>query len=27
MTKQEQQLTELLTPTVEAAGFELVGIE
>ncbi len=27
LTKQEQQLTELLTPTVEAAGFELVGIE
>ncbi len=27
MTKQEQRLTELLTPTVEAAGFELLGVE
>ncbi len=27
MTKQEQQLTTLLRPTVEAAGFELLGIE
>ncbi|MFC4655103.1 MULTISPECIES: ribosome maturation factor RimP [Rheinheimera] len=27
MTKQEQQLTDLLAPTVEAAGFELLGIE
>ncbi|WP_337840870.1 ribosome maturation factor RimP [Rheinheimera sp.] len=27
MTKQEQQLTALLAPTVEAAGFELLGIE
>lgn len=27
MAKQEQQITELLIPTVEAAGFELVGIE
>lgn len=27
MTKQEQRLTELLTPTVEAAGFELLGAE
>lgn len=27
MTKQEQQLTELLAPTVEAVGFELLGIE
>lgn len=27
MTKQEQRLTELLSPTVEAAGFELLGCE
>ncbi|MDX3772934.1 ribosome maturation factor RimP [Chromatiaceae bacterium AAb-1] len=27
MTKQEQQLTELLAPTVTAAGYELLGIE
>lgn len=27
MTKQEQQLTELLAPTVEACGFELLGLE
>lgn len=27
MTKQEQRLTELLAPTVEAIGFELLGIE
>lgn len=27
MTKQEQRLTELLAPTVEATGFELLGIE
>jgi ribosome maturation factor RimP len=27
LTKQEQRLTELLTPTVEAAGFELLGVE
>jgi len=27
LTKQEQQLTELLSPTVAAAGFELLGIE
>ncbi|WP_423187275.1 ribosome maturation factor RimP [Alishewanella sp. d11] len=27
MAKQEQQLTELLTPTVEAAGYQLWGIE
>ena len=27
MTKQEQTLTELLLPTVEAAGFELLGLE
>ncbi|WP_337878717.1 ribosome maturation factor RimP [Rheinheimera sp.] len=27
MTKQEQQLTALLAPTVESAGFELLGIE
>ncbi len=27
MTKQEQRLTELLAPTVEAAGFELLGVE
>ncbi len=27
MTKQEQRLTELLAPTVEANGFELLGIE
>lgn len=27
MAKQEQQLIELLTPTVSAAGFELLGIE
>ncbi|MEE2000231.1 ribosome maturation factor RimP [Alkalimonas sp. MEB108] len=27
MAKQEQQLMELLTPTVSAAGFELLGIE
>lgn len=27
MTKQEQQLTELLAPTVEALGFELLGLE
>jgi ribosome maturation factor RimP len=27
LTKQEQRLTELLAPTVEATGFELLGIE
>lgn len=27
MAKQEQQLTELLAPTVEAAGYQLWGIE
>ncbi len=27
MAKQEQQITELLVPTVEAAGCELLGIE
>jgi ribosome maturation factor RimP len=27
LTKQEQRLTELLSPTVEAAGFELLGCE
>lgn len=27
MAKQEQQLTEMLTPTVEAAGYQLWGIE
>ncbi|MCC5452460.1 ribosome maturation factor RimP [Rheinheimera sp. UJ51] len=27
MAKQEQQLTELLTPTVETAGYQLWGIE
>ena len=27
MAKQEQQLTELLTPTVKAAGYQLWGIE
>ncbi|MCC5851653.1 MAG: ribosome maturation factor RimP [Alkalimonas sp.] len=27
MAKQEQELTALLTPTVAAAGFELLGIE
>lgn len=27
MTKQEQQLSELLSPTVDAAGFELLGVE
>ncbi len=27
MTKQEQRLTELLTPTVGAVGFELLGVE
>lgn len=27
MTKQEQRLTELLAPTVEATGFELLGVE